>query len=237
MIPKNSYRIVEGREFKCTQCGKCCRWPGFVFLTEKDVVRLANRLTNGDVRAFRSDYTSLEGPRKLVKSLVLIDKPGDAVGEHACIFLENNKCSVYEDRPQQCKDYPVSYDPECPGFSERKKVGAMSHEMIHKVMEMNKVLSRAGDFERSVSNNLYEGLRKEASSISVTAKAIEDGVGAFFDENRIKVASLDDLFAFNRVDDKHLIHKSTRDLWSIEADDNGEVHITRLFDSGKPIKG
>lgn len=226
-------RVVDGREFSCLRCGKCCRWPGYVFLTQDDICRLAQKFTEGDQADFLECYTKKVGPRSQIKSLALIDK----ADRDECIFLRGNECGIYEDRPAQCKEYPLSYDSMCPGFTEMKEVSAMSADMVQKIRDMNKKLSGDAGFEKVVSEKLYEGLRKEASSIAVTARALESGIGAFFEDERVKVASLDDLFAFNRVDDKHLIHKATRDLWAIEAEDNGNVHITRLFDSGKPVKG
>jgi Fe-S-cluster containining protein len=224
------YKIVDGEKFKCIQCGKCCRWPGYVFLNDEDVSRLAQELSGSNRSEFIERYTKRISPNG---ALALADKSN----KDECIFLNQNKCSIYESRPAQCKEFPLHYDHRCPGFTEMKEVSVMSADMVQRIMNMKKKLSSGSDFEKAVSNKLYEGLRKEASTVSVAAKAIESGVDAFFDDGRVKIASLDDLFAFNRVDDKHLIHKATRDLWAIEADGNGDVHITRLFDSGKPVKG
>lgn len=222
--------IVDGKSFQCIQCGKCCRWPGYVHLNDDDILRLSQKLVGGDQEKFIERYTKRVGP---LRSLALADK----ANRDECAFLDGNKCSIYKYRPEQCKEFPLGYDSRCPGFSETKEVSAMSTDMAKRVMDMNKKLSSGEDFEKAVSAKLYEGLRKEASSVSVASKAIESGIGVFFDDERVKIASLDDLFAFNRVDDKHLIHKATRDLWAIEADGSGDVHITRLFDSGKPVKG
>ena len=54
----------------------------------------------------------------------------------------------------------------------------------------------------------------------------------------LRVASLGDLTSFfTKVAENTLIHKSTRDLWSLKRDSNGFV-IERLFDdSGEPLKG
>jgi hypothetical protein len=51
-----------------------------------------------------------------------------------------------------------------------------------------------------------------------------------------RVASLGDLTAFLKNADGTLIHKSTRDLWTMKRDANGYL-IERLFDdSGEPLK-
>ena len=52
-----------------------------------------------------------------------------------------------------------------------------------------------------------------------------------------RVASLGDLTEFFKVANNTLIHKSTRDLWSLKQDATGFV-IERLFDeAGDPLKG
>lgn len=226
-------KIVDGRKFNCIRCGRCCKWSGYVFLDKDDIDRLSKRLTENDTEEFIKKYTTEKKSRGDIKNIILINKPDT----EDCFFLENNKCSIYEDRPRQCKCFPTKYDHRCPGFSEMKEVKAMSGILAERVVKMNKKLSNEDNFDKAVLNNLYEGLSKKASASSITKKAIGEGIDSFFLDERVKVASLDELFAFNRVDNKHLIHKSTRDLWSIDADENGDVHITRLFESGKPVKG
>lgn len=218
---------IDGIPFECTQCGKCCKWDGYVFLDDADIEKMSESITNCDKEKFLDDYTK---DLDKGKYRVLGNKPDSK----ECVFLEDNRCSIYKDRPKQCRDFPVSYNPKCPGFEIGKEKSM--DKMAKRVSEMNEKFS-ATDFDKNVLNNLYDDLRKSVKASKVASKAIETGVSAFFDQNRIKIAGLDDLFAFSRVDDKHLVHKSTQDLWSIESDDKGDVHITRLFESGKPVKG
>ncbi len=87
----------EGLRFKCTGCGKCCTGSGgYVFLTPKDLEQLANHLSISP-ETFRSKYT-----QKVDDRLALIDKPHT----DECIFLENQKCTVYDARPSQCRTFP-----------------------------------------------------------------------------------------------------------------------------------
>lgn len=54
---------------------------------------------------------------------------------------------------------------------------------------------------------------------------------------KIKASGLGDLSSFLKVSSSALIHKSTKDLWSFSAGDDGLV-VERLFDdNGKPLKG
>lgn len=87
----------KGLRFKCTGCGKCCTGtPGYVFLSESDLKRLAEhfQLTPQE---FIQQYTRFEEDR-----LALIDQPG--TGD--CVFLKGKQCSVYNARPQQCQTFP-----------------------------------------------------------------------------------------------------------------------------------
>lgn len=46
--------------------------------------------------------------------------------EKACVFLENNECSVYEDRPIACRKYFVTSDPKICGADEAEVTVAFS---------------------------------------------------------------------------------------------------------------
>ena len=89
----------DGLKFACERCNGCCRHePGYVFLSEVDLEKLANRF-NITQRKFIKKYcfvADLIG----VKRLSLIEK-----SNNDCIFWDNG-CTVYEDRPLQCRSYP-----------------------------------------------------------------------------------------------------------------------------------
>ena len=93
-------RVMElsSDTFVCQRCGACCRVPGYVRLTDKDVDALAAAL-GLSVEAFIEAYTELSPTRS---GLVL---KGDT--NAPCRFLtEDNLCQVHVARPQQCRDYP-----------------------------------------------------------------------------------------------------------------------------------
>jgi hypothetical protein len=112
----------------------------------------------------------------------------------------------------------------------------MSVSFEELVKKVNERFSAVQQYEKAISDKLYSDLNQNIKSASVAEKAIEEGIDTFFDPNRIKIASLDDLFAFDRIGNNTLVHKAQKDLWAIESDDDG-VHISRLFDnSGEPLK-
>jgi hypothetical protein len=90
--------FADGLRFSCTQCGNCCTGaPGYVWVTDQEVAALAARLGLG-VGEFEAQYVRLVNGQKS-----LIELPnGD------CIFFDSQTrlCTVYEDRPQQCRTWP-----------------------------------------------------------------------------------------------------------------------------------
>lgn len=88
----------EGLRFECTQCGDCCTGePGYVWVDQQEIEALARRMQM-DVDVFERKFVRTVGVRK---SLVEYSD-GD------CIFLdpETRGCSVYEQRPVQCRTWP-----------------------------------------------------------------------------------------------------------------------------------
>lgn len=59
---------------------------------------------------------------------------------------------------------------------------------------------------------------------------------SFDGRKKIAVATVSDLAEFIHVGSDTLIHKSTRDLWRLSTDDNGNSAIERLFDEEEPLK-
>lgn len=55
--------------------------------------------------------------------------------------------------------------------------------------------------------------------------------------HRVRVGSLQQLEPFSRVSADTLIHKSTKDLWSLQNNGDGTFYIEQMFDaSGGPLK-
>lgn len=85
----------------CTSCANCCREakPGF---SEEDVSRLARRL-GVEHQEFIDRYLEHTDP--------YTETPWQT-RTTPCPFLRGNLCSVYEDRPADCKGYPYLYHPD-----------------------------------------------------------------------------------------------------------------------------
>lgn len=87
-------------QFKCSGCGGCCRWGGYVLLTERDITVMAEHLGLSEIE-FIETHTRLAANRK---QLALFDQE-----DGSCAFLEGNRCSVYDARPEQCSSFPYAW--------------------------------------------------------------------------------------------------------------------------------
>lgn len=78
----------------CTKCANCCKTISAEF-KKADVKRIAN-------------FKNVK-PQDIIDQYLTIDEDNsDAFMSKtlSCTFLEDNKCSIYEVRPTDCKDYP-----------------------------------------------------------------------------------------------------------------------------------
>lgn len=95
----------QGLRFECTMCGACCSGgEGFVLFSDQEAFNIAKRL-NITVADFLTKYThdTEAGPSlREVRTEHGLD----------CIFLDRTTvpgkavCSLYEDRPAQCRTFP-----------------------------------------------------------------------------------------------------------------------------------
>jgi Fe-S-cluster containining protein len=81
-------------EIDCLNCANCCKTTSPIF-RDKDVDRLAKHLKIKSA--------------KFIETYLKIDRDNDFVLKQTpCPFLwlDDNKCSVYEHRPLACREYP-----------------------------------------------------------------------------------------------------------------------------------
>lgn len=84
--------------FECQPgCTKCCEQPGFVYLTEEDLVRAAGFLgmTAPD---FEAQYAVRQGKTLRLRKPA---RPGNQ-----CPFLLSTGCSIHPAKPTQCRLFP-----------------------------------------------------------------------------------------------------------------------------------
>jgi Fe-S-cluster containining protein len=79
-------------EIDCTQCAYCCKHITPV-VSNTDIKRIAKHL-------------ELK-PETVIKKWFRIDKQmGMVIKSSPCPFLKNKKCSIYDARPLDCRNYP-----------------------------------------------------------------------------------------------------------------------------------
>ena len=83
----------EFRRTDCLDCANCCKTTGPLF-TDRDIERLSKK--------FRLK------PSEFIETYLRIDEDNDYVLQSVpCPFLgHDNYCSVYDDRPKACREYP-----------------------------------------------------------------------------------------------------------------------------------
>ncbi|MCX7744046.1 MAG: YkgJ family cysteine cluster protein [Flavobacteriales bacterium] len=95
IVDKIFHAIVKEveQQIDCTQCGNCCKVlePE---VSDEEIIQLA-KFKEISIESFKKNYISIE-PNTSVQFMK--GKP--------CIFLKENLCSIYNNRPGSCRDYP-----------------------------------------------------------------------------------------------------------------------------------
>jgi Fe-S-cluster containining protein len=109
----NELWYKDGLRFECQRCGSCCTgFSGTVRVSDEEIAVLAHRLGITETE-FRRQYTRIVGGG----AISLIEKKNTD-----CIFFERERgCTVYEDRPRQCRTWPFwRYNVSSPGHWKRE---------------------------------------------------------------------------------------------------------------------
>ena len=85
-------------ENKCSDCSKCCEWPGVLEVHQNDIETIS-RFLSISVTEFIASY--LEPDNDNFGHYIVKSK-----NDNACIFLVNGLCSIYKVRPKACVDFP-----------------------------------------------------------------------------------------------------------------------------------
>lgn len=98
--------------FQCRRCADCCRnLEDQLMLEPLDVYNLARCLREQGVVSSIDDVYSQFAHTEMLEGLLPIYMMNTEGADHACIFLEDGQCSVYECRPYVCRIYPFNVRP------------------------------------------------------------------------------------------------------------------------------
>lgn len=107
-------RLKDHVTYQCHQCGQCCRRiQNGVMVESIDAYRIANYLKGRDAMVSTiDDVLSLYcDPISLTENWFPIFMMKTTGRDGACVFLKNDRCSIYEARPRTCRIYPFSMGP------------------------------------------------------------------------------------------------------------------------------
>jgi len=117
----------------CTACANCCREIKPTF-SEEEVNRLAARLGMTPIKFVETYLETHEDDGNPWQTRTT-----------PCPLLKDNRCSVYEDRPADCKGYPYLYEP---GFASRT-IGMIGRTFTCPIVfEVIEVLKQSWGFTR-----------------------------------------------------------------------------------------
>ncbi|CAN5451941.1 hypothetical protein BH23VER1_BH23VER1_04100 [soil metagenome] len=98
----------DSTRYHCQRCGNCCRWPGDVRITDREIAPIAAHLGLSEDE-FVGRFTRLNSNRT---GLSLIEMP-----DGACVFLAGrNTCQIQAAKPAQCSGFPNTW--RFPGWRE-----------------------------------------------------------------------------------------------------------------------
>ena len=88
----------KGLRFECSQCGDCCTGAeGYVWVNQAEIDAMAARMQI-TAELFEEQFVRRVGVRRS-----LTERPG---GDCVLLDAETRGCTVYEDRPRQCRTWP-----------------------------------------------------------------------------------------------------------------------------------
>jgi len=99
---ENLQNIIKEIGFTCSLCGRCCtkEYNGHVFLLSADARALKTFAPDALEPAPDYPYSDKEGNFYVSGYALKTKENGD------CIFLENNRCTIYDKRFTICRLYP-----------------------------------------------------------------------------------------------------------------------------------
>ncbi len=111
--------VVSKLKFKCVRCGDCCKWHGYVKVSESEAEAIA-QFIGMDTADF---YENMLMPGDEGESVSLTEND-----DGSCPFYSDSPqgCRIYEVRPSQCMSYPLEWrnpDKRCPGLENVNEPG------------------------------------------------------------------------------------------------------------------
>ena len=99
--------------FRCERCARCCRnLENALMFDPFDIYNLSKHLREqGQEIIVIEDMLARFAHPNLLEGIYPIFQVNTEGEDHACVFLKDDRCSVYEARPQVCRMYPFGVSP------------------------------------------------------------------------------------------------------------------------------
>ena len=98
--------------FQCSRCGNCCRnLENQLMLEPLDAYNLTRYLRERGEAVSIDDVYARYAHLDMLEGLLPIYMMNTEGPDHACVFLKDGRCSVYDGRPYVCQIYPFSVRP------------------------------------------------------------------------------------------------------------------------------
>lgn len=148
---------------QCNMCGQCCRCASPSSPTEKLLERIENEDEFAkDFFSIFTPYKNLEEARQansgiVERSLKACEKPDSKVRPEEVVFYcckyigEDNKCTIHEDRPNLCREYPDSpfliFPPGCAYEPWAKECRLRYNELQEELKMLNEYRKQLADLK------------------------------------------------------------------------------------------
>lgn len=96
MMDMDAIKAEMLANFECQKSGNCCKCPGVVYATQKEISKMAESLEITSYE-FRQDYVVKKNGWDVI---------ADEEHRPNCFLNEDNRCLVYPGRPEACRTYP-----------------------------------------------------------------------------------------------------------------------------------
>ncbi len=162
---RNKYRVVDGNNFNCSQCGVCCSLYSLVDVHITDIFRISEHLGMTPT-SFFNEHCKLIKNDEDTWTFCMDIKDG-------CKFQKDKKCSIYEVRPDFCAFYPNSHT--CFNLSQvqRSEMTANPGCAVHQLADD---LIFVPDIERMVDSRIFYMIKESYLAM----------YGGTFDENKAR---------------------------------------------------
>lgn len=123
--PKEKFlEVVRDVGFGCDMCGRCCTkaYNDHVFLLDEDAEIIRGIDPSALMPSPYFDYSDQFGNFYVVGYSLRTKNDADG----SCIFLENNRCTIYDKRPTICRVYPymIHQEPDEDGIVDWRQISA-----------------------------------------------------------------------------------------------------------------